>query len=723
MARLPTVDDLGARPLVGPVTQQRSVSGMDAVGRAMQGFGNTVAQVGDNIIEREATAAAKERDTYVGDQIRELMYNTETGFANQLGRNAVDQYSTFQERLDEIKNEATRGLNDYQASKLAASLEARMGRALEFGARHTADQRRTWINGASEARIVSAQQDAIADLGATNVAIATIEGEIADQVLRDGLSDEEGMVLMETRVGELVRAQVASIASRENPMAAMDYLEQYEGEIPSSLAAELRTRLEPEVKQYRGREIGRRVFDSTQSVAGGSSGAGVAEVVSAGAGWTEVRLADGTVERREGTRAWRNNNSGNIEYGEFARAHGAVGSDGRFAVFPTYEAGRAAKEALLFETGSYRNLTLAQAINRYAPPNENDTTGYYTQVAEAVGVDPNTPLQQLSPRQRGMMLDAMEVVEGYRAGDVEQTGEGLSLGTIMDIADPITRQSAFEEYNLASRIAGIEEANQRDMALSSAWRLVDEGGDLNALSFEEKEAIGLDGISALRAYSNGMRVETDPAFANELWEAYGSGELTEMNPAEWLGKLSRSDYDRFISLRGQDMRSATNAANAPEAVPDAIKPLTVSELMTRTGTALDAVGIRNSGDTAQQHAMFKTQLMDWALENPDAARDPVAVRNEINARLLNVSIDGGFFSRERTSAAFEIDYLGDVMDPSDDMTVSELFEAQIKIEGEVVPPELKQRVAASAAANLRRDPTPEEFMMALTRYYDANRRR
>lgn len=139
-------------------------------------------------------------------------------------------------------------------------------------------------------------------------------------------------------------------------------------------------------------------------------------VVEAGSGYTVVTDGQGRMLRREGTRAWRNNNPGNIEYGKFAQSMGAIGSDGRFAVFPTYADGRRAKEQLLWGTASYRNLTIRGAISRYAPSFENDTAAYARTVASAIGVSADTPMASLSGAQRKTMLDAMEKVEGFRAG-------------------------------------------------------------------------------------------------------------------------------------------------------------------------------------------------------------------------------------------------------------------------------------------------------------------
>lgn len=142
------------------------------------------------------------------------------------------------------------------------------------------------------------------------------------------------------------------------------------------------------------------------------------EVVDAGPGWTTVRTADGEVVTVEGTRNWRNNNPGNLEYGPFAKSMGAIGTDGRFAVFPSYDAGRSAKENLIFSSPNYKDLPLSAAISRYAPSFENDTQGYLNQVVSASGVSADTPMSQIPAEKRAAILDAMQAVEGWRPGTI-----------------------------------------------------------------------------------------------------------------------------------------------------------------------------------------------------------------------------------------------------------------------------------------------------------------
>lgn len=97
-------------------------------------------------------------------------------------------------------------------------------------------------------------------------------------------------------------------------------------------------------------------------------------------------------EPKEGerkTRAQRNNNPGNIVYGQFAELHKAIGTDGHFAIFASASAGFDCLRALL-STPKYQNVTLEQAIAMYAPSIENDTNTYLNHICEWTGKEPHT---------------------------------------------------------------------------------------------------------------------------------------------------------------------------------------------------------------------------------------------------------------------------------------------------------------------------------------------
>lgn len=92
-------------------------------------------------------------------------------------------------------------------------------------------------------------------------------------------------------------------------------------------------------------------------------------------------------------RGIRNNNPGNIRYGDFARSAGATGADsGGFAIFGDMETGVAATRKLLASYAARGYNTIRKIVSRWAPANENDTQAYIAAVAKQLGVSADATL-------------------------------------------------------------------------------------------------------------------------------------------------------------------------------------------------------------------------------------------------------------------------------------------------------------------------------------------
>ncbi|MBR0212602.1 MAG: hypothetical protein IJQ55_03275 [Alphaproteobacteria bacterium] len=132
-----------------------------------------------------------------------------------------------------------------------------------------------------------------------------------------------------------------------------------------------------------------------------------------GIGTTRMYVGnDGNIyEFSGGSRAWRNNNPGNLEDGKFARDNGAIGTDGRFAIFPDTATGFNAMANLL-STSAYQNLTIEGAINRYAPPNENNVEDYLKSVERQTVFPRSTPMNNLSKDNLLQLTKAMKNTKG-----------------------------------------------------------------------------------------------------------------------------------------------------------------------------------------------------------------------------------------------------------------------------------------------------------------------
>lgn len=213
-----------------------------------------------------------------------------------------------------------------------------------------------------------------------------------------------------------------------------------------------------------------------QAAKAGDTSGDFSQVVAAGKGWTRVKLGDGRVVTRRGRRNWRNNNPGNLVYGDFAKRHGAIGSDGQFAVFPNLESGNNARRKLLFEGSSYKDLSLRQAINRYAPPHENDTSAYINYIQRKTGVDPSGTMSGFNKEQQDAILRAMRIHEGWKEGrTVDESGSDIDLSTTKtpDAAYSNVPTVGYESIvsQEQSRLAGIrrlplQEDLAREMAIT-----------------------------------------------------------------------------------------------------------------------------------------------------------------------------------------------------------------------------------------------------------------
>ena len=112
-------------------------------------------------------------------------------------------------------------------------------------------------------------------------------------------------------------------------------------------------------------------------------------------------------------RSVRNNNPGNIRSNATAW-QGATGGDGSFVSFATPEHGVRALGKTLETYQDRHGLTDVEGmIQRWAPPNENDTSGYVDFVANKMGIYKNTPIDLSSnPELAEKMVSAMIQKEG-----------------------------------------------------------------------------------------------------------------------------------------------------------------------------------------------------------------------------------------------------------------------------------------------------------------------
>ncbi|MBR1380247.1 MAG: hypothetical protein IJ560_01525 [Alphaproteobacteria bacterium] len=114
-----------------------------------------------------------------------------------------------------------------------------------------------------------------------------------------------------------------------------------------------------------------------------------------------------------GSRAWRNNNPGNLRGGDTS-----IGTAGGFAVFASESDGMRALHKLL-RTPNYQRLSILDAMKRYAPASDNNRPVQYAQkIASRAGVSINTKLSQLNDTQMDAVANTIRTVEGWTPGKI-----------------------------------------------------------------------------------------------------------------------------------------------------------------------------------------------------------------------------------------------------------------------------------------------------------------
>ncbi len=121
--------------------------------------------------------------------------------------------------------------------------------------------------------------------------------------------------------------------------------------------------------------------------------------------------------RSGGKWTWRNNNPGNMRKGTKSRSLGSIGVAGGFAVFPDYQTGRAALKGLLQST--YLHWSLFRLVEKYAPPQENDTENYRKLLKKLTGFDLKRAVHSLNSKEMEKLLDAIQRIEGFELGTEE----------------------------------------------------------------------------------------------------------------------------------------------------------------------------------------------------------------------------------------------------------------------------------------------------------------
>jgi hypothetical protein len=231
--RLPDATTLGARPVPQSGRQIVSIDG-GAVGRAVQGLGATLTQLGEAQQKELDAQAVFEAKRKLDEWERSAVFDPESGAASKRGRDAFDLPERLPQEFDKAAGEIGQGLSTQRQRMAFQEVAAQRRNSLAGWADRYAQQQRTvFEQGQYEADIASAADRAA--LYATDP--ATVGAELQAMRARTigflrgrGASEEEIQQALLNNATAL-HGQVAQTLLRTDPMAAKQYLDQNKASI------------------------------------------------------------------------------------------------------------------------------------------------------------------------------------------------------------------------------------------------------------------------------------------------------------------------------------------------------------------------------------------------------------------------------------------------------------------------------------------------------------
>lgn len=139
------------------------------------------------------------------------------------------------------------------------------------------------------------------------------------------------------------------------------------------------------------------------------------------------------------TRGVRNSNPGNLRKSK-DQWEGAIGDDGEFVIFDSPESGVRALAKNLQSYGRQGYDSIEKIINRWAPPNENDTKSYIDSVVAATGIPATQSIDLTNPDVLASLSEAIGYHETGSRYDPEvyQQGVARALNGISPKSPPVS---------------------------------------------------------------------------------------------------------------------------------------------------------------------------------------------------------------------------------------------------------------------------------------------
>lgn len=314
------------------------------------------------------------------------------------------------------------------------------------------------------------------------------------------------------------------------------------------------------------------------------------------------------------TRGIRNNNPGNIRVSK-DQWEGMTGDDGAFVTFDSPESGVRALGKNLLSYGRQGYDSIEKIINRWAPPNENDTKAYIDSVVAATGIPATQSLDLSDPDTLSSLAQAISFHETGSRYDPEvyQKGVARALNGISPKTPPVS---------------------------ANVFDALTEG-----LKAKPKVALGENLPTAAGLNIEGQAPEApNESFGEMFYKATGETMQEREDRSTWFGFGAATEAEVKNSMVGVAIR-AGQTEDPLDVIGDVFNP---TRWNNHKWTREELDQIRNAGVLPQYYGVITggspqnlTELINLALENQklDQEKAKAGTGAQLAAGVIGAGVD------------------------------------------------------------------------------------
>lgn len=314
------------------------------------------------------------------------------------------------------------------------------------------------------------------------------------------------------------------------------------------------------------------------------------------------------------TRGIRNNNPGNIRVSK-DQWEGMTGDDGSFVTFDSPESGVRALGKNLLSYGRQGYDSIEKIINRWAPPNENDTKAYIDSVVAATGIPATQSLDLSDPDTLSSLAQAISFHETGSRYDPEvyQKGVARALNGISPKTPPVS---------------------------ANVFDALTEG-----LKAKPKVALGENLPTAAGLNIEGQAPEApNESFGEMFYKATGETMQEREDRSTWFGFGAATEAEVKNSMVGVAIR-AGQTEDSLDVIGDVFNP---TRWNNHKWTREELDQIRNAGVLPQYYGVITggspqnlTELINLALENQklDQEKAKAGTGAQLAAGVIGAGVD------------------------------------------------------------------------------------